>query len=84
MDKLEDERITFSADLFSDNGNIAISEQVFTTEIEMFNQKVPVDPDYWRSQLEENLKYNLDDGFITQEEYDEGMKFDAPYAKIIK
>lgn len=66
---------------------IILAETVFEQEMEAFNKKVPVDPDFMEKEFKENLKLNLDSGFITQEEYDEAMHQawnQAPYAEIVK
>ncbi len=84
FDLLKKNNVTLSAELFSGNGYIAISEEVFASEIEMFNEVVPIDSEYWKNQIRDSLAINLKNGFITQEEYDKAMKFNEPYAKIVE
>lgn len=56
----------------------------FTEVMEVFNEEVPVDPDYFRNTTLENLRGNLDNGFISQEEYDRFVAELDEYARILR
>lgn len=82
------ERIDPQADSGLDDENtIFLADTVFAREMEAFNEAVPIDPEFMKKESAENLKHNLDNGFITQEEYDQEMSrdWDHPqYAEIIE
>ncbi len=44
---------------------------------------VPVDPDHFRNEYIEHQKVNLENGFLTQEEFDQLMRDIDKYAKIV-
>lgn len=74
----EDNTDTYSTEL---NIDIVLSE--FAEEINALNEEFPIDENNEYNTLIENLKKNIETGFITQEEYEDFVAETHEYATII-
>lgn len=81
---IEENGRALSPALITENGILVVTENNFSQEIRSFNKTVPLDPDYSKKEMIDSLKSNLENGFLTQQEYDEAMKFNFPYAEIVE
>lgn len=60
-----------------------ISVPDFSRTMEAFNQTVPVNEYWFRDETLDNLRYNLETGFISQEEYDLYLSRMEKYGRIV-
>lgn len=59
-----------------------ISFSKFQKEMETFNEKIPVNENWYREDIIKNLKANLENGMLSQEEYDNAIAKMSVYGKI--
>lgn len=73
----------YSIDEFVDKDEYSIEITDFKSEMEDFNKSNSVDDNQIKNTYLENLKQNLAEGFITDEEYEQSLKEIEQYATII-
>lgn len=61
-----------------------IIEKVFEEQISAINDDTPVNVYQFKEEVERNLKTNLDNGFISQQEYDDAINGMKEYAVIVE
>ena len=64
-------------------GETEIAYTDFVSEINEFNETIPVNEDFYLEEAVKNYKFNLDSGFITQDEYDQAIDELKSYGEIV-